>query len=231
MYQTKRKLLSMGIAISLASTTAQAYAEETITIQAESFVNTDGTFNDGQSNAVTIYSVNGQQAINYVNAGDYVDYTVNAIGGEYTIEYLVGTSVAANPGIEVLVNSSGVFQSQGAAIVPLGSWDDFQPLSATHKVVLPAGTSTIRLLAVGPDWQWNLESFSLTGGTDSSDGGSPGQVDNIVVNLENFIFTNKDASNSCLLILLIIHFLLNTQKITINGTCFIFYFYPFIIKK
>ena len=194
MYKTKRKLLSIGIAISLASTTAQAYAEETITIQAESFVNTDGTFNDGQSNAVTIYSVNGQQAINYVNAGDYVDYTVNAIGGEYTIEYLVGTSVAANPGIEVLVNSSGVFQSQGAAIVPLGSWDDFQPLSATHKVVLPAGTSTIRLLAVGPDWQWNLESFSLTGGTDSSDGGSPGQVDNIVVNLENFIFTNKDGA-------------------------------------
>ncbi|MBU2870662.1 carbohydrate-binding protein [Colwellia sp. E2M01] len=190
MYKAKRTVLSMGIAISLAASATQA--AETLTIQAESFENSGGTFNDNQENPVTIYSVNGQQAINYVNVGDYVDYTVNAIGGEYTIEYLVGTSVATNPGIEVLVNSNGTFESQGSVTVPLSSWDDFQPLTATHKVNLPAGTSTIRLLAIGPNWQWNLESFKLTGGTEPEVPETPVVGESFTVEMEAFTATGSD---------------------------------------
>ncbi|KMT66874.1 carbohydrate-binding protein [Catenovulum maritimum] len=161
MFKTKRSLLNSSIAISFALLGVHAQAE-TLVLQAESFANSGGTYSDGQPNPVTIYNVNGQGAINFVNAGDYVDYNINALGGEYDIEYFVGTSVSSGPNIEVLVNVNGTWQSQGSVAVPYGSWDDFQSLTPSHTVSLPVGTSTVRLLAVGSTWQWNLESFRLT---------------------------------------------------------------------
>ncbi|WP_040395376.1 carbohydrate-binding protein, partial [Catenovulum agarivorans] len=161
MFKTKRSLLSSSIAVSLALLGAHAQAE-TLVLQAESFTNSGGTYSDGQPNPVTIYNVNGQGAINFINAGDFVDYNINAQGGEYNIEYFVGTSVQSGPNIEVLVNSNGTWQSQGSVAVPFGHWDDFQSLTPSHSVTLPAGASTVRLLAVGSTWQWNLESFVLT---------------------------------------------------------------------
>ncbi|GLR69463.1 thrombospondin type 3 repeat-containing protein [Agaribacter marinus] len=158
---TNRRSISTGIALSLALLCAEVSAD-TLQVQAEAFVNSGGTFDDGQPNPVTIYSVNGQSAINFVNAGDFVEYDISAEGGEYDIEYLVGTSVQSGPSIEVLVNSNGIWQSQGTVDVPFGSWDNFQALTPSHTVSLPAGASAIRLLAVGSTWQWNLESFTLT---------------------------------------------------------------------
>ncbi|MBU2872078.1 carbohydrate-binding protein [Colwellia sp. E2M01] len=187
----KRSFLSTSIALSLAAFGAQAYAE-TISVEAELFDNFGGTFDDGQPNPVTIYTTNGQGAISYVNAQDFVDYDITANGGEYTIEYMVGTSVAANPTIEVLVKSNnGEWQSQGTVAVPLGSWDNFQPLTASHTVTLPAGNSTVRLHAIGPNWQWNLESFKLTSNTITN---PTDPVNDVVVNLENFTNTGKTGA-------------------------------------
>ena len=192
--KSNKKRRVLGVAIPLTYTLLLSFSNsalsETLIVQAESFTHSGGTFNDGQSSPISIYTVNGEQAISWVNAGDYVDYNVTAVGGEYNIEYLVGTSVAANPIIEVLVDSNGTFESQGTVIVPLGSWDDFQPLVAAHTVTLPAGTSTIRLHAIGPDWQWNLESFSLTGGSETGSGDIVDSVlpplGDIVIELEDF---------------------------------------------
>ncbi|EWH08789.1 agarase [Catenovulum agarivorans DS-2] len=161
MFKLKHPLLSSGIALACALFGAHTQAE-VLVLEAESFDNLGGTYSDGQPNPVTIYNVNGQGAINFVNAGDFVDYNINAQGGEYSIEYFVGTSVQSGPNIEVLVNSNGTWQSQGSVAVPFGHWDDFQSLTPSHKVNLPAGASTVRLLAVGSTWQWNLESFVLT---------------------------------------------------------------------
>ncbi|MAD14829.1 MAG: hypothetical protein CL579_01935 [Alteromonadaceae bacterium] len=192
--KSKKKCRALEVAIPLTYTLLLGFSSsalsETLVVQAESFNHSGGTFNDGQSSPVTIYAVNGEQAISWVNAGDYIDYNVTAVGGEYNIEYLVGTAVAANPIIEVLVDSNGTFESQGTVIVPLGSWDNFQPLVAAHTVTLPAGTSTIRLHAIGPDWQWNLESFSLVGGSetvsDDVDDSVLAPLGDIVIELEDF---------------------------------------------
>lgn len=189
----KRSLLNACLALSFSTFVTQAYGE-TVIVQAEQFNNSGGTFNDGQPNPVTIYSVNGQGAINWINNGDFVDYNINTIGGEYTVEYLVGTSVAANANIEFFTNANGSWVSQGVVAVPLGSWDNFQPLAHGSTITLPAGSSTIRIQATGANWQWNLESFSLTGGTtDPGNGGNPsgGNVDDVVVNLESFTNTGK----------------------------------------
>jgi|GEM_PF-1681144 len=186
-FTTKRSLLNACIALSISSAVTQAYAE-TVVVQAEQFNNSGGTFNDGQPNPVTIYSVNGQEGINWINNGDFVDYNIDTNGGEYTVVYSVGTSIAANANIELFVNVNGSWVSQGTVAVPLGSWDDFQPLTHSRTVTLPAGSSTVRIQATGGNWQWNLESFSLTSEDDDT---TPVDVADITVNLENFTSTGK----------------------------------------
>ncbi|WP_111979920.1 Ig-like domain-containing protein [Algibacillus agarilyticus] len=194
MYKTKRTLLSIGVAISLASASTHALAENVV-IEVENYDNVGGTFNDNQPNPVTIYSVNGKQGINFVNAGDYVDYNINVVGGEYSVEYLVGTSMQSGAAIELLINDNGNWVSQGTVAVPFGSWDDFQPLSPANTIMLPSGASTIRLLATGSDWQWNMESFSLTAiSVPDPDPEPETPVDDVVVNLENFTTTGKTGA-------------------------------------
>ncbi|MGJ8691314.1 MAG: carbohydrate-binding protein [Thalassotalea sp.] len=187
MIECKRSLLSASIVLAMTMMGTQAYAD-TIPVEAELFDNSGGTFDDGQPNPITTYTTNGNGAISYVNAGDYVDYNITANGGEYTIEYMVGTSVAANPMIEVLVKGSGSWESQGTVTVPLSSWDNFQSLTAPHTVTLPAGDSIIRLHAMGPNWQWNLESFKLTANSTSD------PVDDVVIPLEDFVGTGKTGA-------------------------------------
>ncbi|XPF93751.1 carbohydrate-binding protein [Colwellia sp. RE-S-Sl-9] len=184
----QRSLLNACVALSLSTFLTQAYGE-TVVVQAEQFNNSGGTFNDGQPNPISIYSVNGQGAINWINNGDYVDYDINTNGGEYTIEYLVGTSIASNANIELFTNTNNAWVSQGTVAVPLGSWDDFQPLTHSSTVTLPAGSSTIRIQAVGANWQWNLESFSLVA-DDIDTGGGTGEI---IVQLENFAGTGTNG--------------------------------------
>ncbi|MBU2887699.1 carbohydrate-binding protein [Gilvimarinus agarilyticus] len=165
--KTKKALLSTSIALSTASLVAfgNPAFSETIKVEAESFVNVGGSYADGnpsQPDAVNVYSVNGESGINWVNAGDFVDYYVVADGGVYSVEYLVGTNIASNANIELFVNQNGSWISQGTVGVPLGAWDDFQPLVHSQQVTLPAGVSQLRVQGVGADWQWNMESFSLS---------------------------------------------------------------------
>ncbi|WAJ69150.1 carbohydrate-binding protein [Catenovulum adriaticum] len=185
MFKAKRSWLRSSIALSIALLSAEAYAD-TLVLQAESFDNSGGTFNDGQPNPVSTYSVNGLEAINFINAGDFVDYNITAEGGEYSIEYLVGTSVQSGPSIEVLVNTNGAWVSQGVVNVPLSSWNNFQPLTPSHTVTLPAGSSTIRLHAIGSAWQWNMDSFKLTQVTPIEPEPAAGDI---IIELEDFVTT------------------------------------------
>jgi len=176
----KKTIISKAIALSCLSFMALSTAAhaDTITIQAEDFSNYGGTFDDGQPNPITVHSVAGGSAISYVNAGDFIDYNITTNGGEYSVEYLVGTSMATSPGIEFLVNINGNWVSQDIVTVPQGSWDNFQPLKSTHLVTLPTGASTIRLHALGSNWQWNLDSFSLNQETPINNGTTDNVADN-----------------------------------------------------
>jgi len=201
----KKTIISKAVTLSCLSVMALSTVAhaDTITIQAENFSNYGGIFDDGQPNPITVHSVAGGRAISYVNAGDFVDYNITTNGGEYSLEYLVGTSMTTNPGIEFLVNINGNWVSQNITTVPLGSWDNFQPLNSPHLVTLPAGASTIRLHAVGSNWQWNLDSFTLnqenpinTDTTnnveDNTDASTP--VEDLVVQLESFTNTGKNGA-------------------------------------
>lgn len=193
-FKINKVLVKTSIALSSLSLLAfsNIALSDTVVVQAESFVNAGGTFADGspsQPSPVNIYSVNGVSAISYVNAGDFVDFDVNVQGGVYDVEYLVGTSVASNANVEFLVNENGAWVSQGTVAVPMGQWDNFQLLAPNHQVSLPAGASQVRLHAIGANWQWNMDQFSLTSvSTSPPSGQSPYATHNIpgVIQVEDF---------------------------------------------
>ncbi|MBU2984354.1 carbohydrate-binding protein [Saccharophagus degradans] len=133
-----------------------------ITVEAESFNAVGGTFSDGQAQPVSVYTVNGNTAINYVNQGDYADYTITvAQAGTYTISYQAGSGVTGGS-IEFLVNENGSWSSKTVTAVPNQGWDNFQPLNG-GSVYLSAGTHQVRLHGAGSNnWQWNLDKFTLS---------------------------------------------------------------------
>ncbi|WP_066965750.1 carbohydrate-binding protein [Microbulbifer sp. Q7] len=133
-----------------------------VTIEAEAFASVGGTFADGQAQPISVYTANGNTAINYVNKGDFADYTVTiAEAGTYEIHYQAGSGVTGGS-IEFLVNENGSWNSKTVTAVPNQGWDNFQVLDG-GSVYLEAGTHQVRLYGVGSnDWQWNLDKFVLS---------------------------------------------------------------------
>ncbi|WP_282039878.1 T9SS type A sorting domain-containing protein [Saccharicrinis aurantiacus] len=128
---------------------------EVITIQAESFTNTGGTFNDGYVS----YGVNkGGTIINYVNKEDWAEYTVSIPSdGAYEIKYYISSP---STGSTVDFSVSGT-KFNTTTVPNNGSWSNFQALTASKTANFTAGNHLIRLTAGGPNWAWNLDKFTL----------------------------------------------------------------------
>ncbi|WP_281615053.1 carbohydrate-binding protein [Flammeovirga sp. SubArs3] len=126
-----------------------------LVIEAENFTTTGGTFNDG----FVPYGVSTSGVgINYVNSGDWTEYTVNA-SGTFDIDYSISTPITNGTNIELLVD--GVSKANDA-VPNNGGWDSYSNLSSSSQVTL-SGVHTIRIIANGNnDWQWNLDKITLT---------------------------------------------------------------------
>ncbi|WP_010521997.1 Ig-like domain-containing protein [Aquimarina agarivorans] len=135
----------------------------TLVIEAEDFDSTDGTIDDAQFGGQGL-GVNAEaNNINYVNSGDYAEYSIDvAVAGTYNIDYLI-SSPSNNAQIELEVVGSGA--SLTTNVPNNGQWDSFEPLSG-GTVALTAGTNVIRVTATGSNvWQWNLDKITLSTGT------------------------------------------------------------------
>ncbi len=140
---------------------------EIIVIEAETFNNTGGTFNDSSAGGSGLGVNNNGSTINFVNAGDYVDYTINVgVAGDYDIEYLISTP-SDNAQIQLLIGNTVLNTTD---IPNNGSWDNYGPLEGSGTATLSTGVQTIRVLASGTNqWQWNLDKITLTKIGDSND--------------------------------------------------------------
>ena len=127
-----------------------------IVVEAENFTKTGGTYNDGK----VPFGVNkAGNSINFVNSGDWADYTVNAsTSGSYSVEYMLGTTVNG-AAIEFILDNKSVMTD---AVPNNGSWDNYVSLNASKQVSLKAGQNTIRLKGAGTNgWEWNLDKVIL----------------------------------------------------------------------
>jgi len=127
-------------------------------IEAESFNETGGTFDDSFANGPGS-GVNIQGGIiNYVNRGDWVEYLVNIPeAGVYEIEYVVATPQI---GATIDFSVSGTFFNT-TEIPNTGSYASYENVKASKTANFTAGTHILRLTAGGHNWAWNLDKFSL----------------------------------------------------------------------
>ncbi|MCX2784533.1 carbohydrate-binding protein [Microbulbifer thermotolerans] len=160
-------VLAAAIAYSTAATAAD------YRLEAEDFTSVGGTYNDGQPQKISVYTVNGITAINYVNKGDYAEYTLSVPqAGQYDLTYFAGTAIDGAR-IDFQVNNNGSWQTLARTDVPNAGWDNFQPLPA-GSIHLSSGSQQIRLFGGGDhDWQWNLDKmeFAYIDDSSSSSGG------------------------------------------------------------
>lgn len=128
-------------------------------IEAEDFSNTGGVFNDSN----VPYGVNkaSNVGINWVNAGDWVDYTINVTStANYDIQYMISTPITDGTEIQLLIDGGIVSTT---AVPSNGSWDSYNPLNVNQSVRITEGTHTFRVIASGSsDWQWNLDKISFS---------------------------------------------------------------------
>ncbi len=132
---------------------------DVIEIEAESFSNTGGTYDDSSAGGPGLGVNATTNNINYVNSGDYVDYTINVgSAGSYEITYQI-SSPSDNAQIQLSIGGTVLATDN---VTNNGSWDDYSELKSNDTVNLSTGNQTIRLTASGSNvWQWNLESFTL----------------------------------------------------------------------
>ncbi len=130
-----------------------------VTIEAESFTNTGGSYNDAPSGG-TGYGVNNAGSIiNYVNSGDWAEYSISIPEeGTYEINYQIaapatGATIHFGMGTEIW-NTTDVPNT--------GGWGSYQTLKASSVANFTAGTHLIRISAGGNTWAWNLNNFTLT---------------------------------------------------------------------
>ncbi len=126
------------------------------TVQAESFDRDGGGYNDGNGGGV------GKDAtqINYVNAGDWVEYDINVTtAGMYKLTYTIATP-SADAAITYLFDG---YTISADAVSATGSWATYTTLDASVQVSLTAGAHVLRLEASGTNpWQWNLDKIDFT---------------------------------------------------------------------
>ncbi|OHX64746.1 hypothetical protein NH26_24600 [Flammeovirga pacifica] len=147
-------------AISSVTVSGNTYEPATeIVVEAEDLEATGGEVDDaawgGPGKGV---AANPGTGINWVNNGDWAEYTVTG-NGDYEITYWISTPTETGAEIEFILDGASVGKD---AVTPTGGWDNYEELKSAHTVTL-SGTHTVRLLASSAEaWQWNLDKFVLT---------------------------------------------------------------------
>ncbi len=132
-----------------------------IVIEAEDFINTNGTFDDAIAGGPGFGVRKNISNISYVNSRDYVDYNFSVSDpGEYRITYEISTP-SDNAQIQSLIDNTSVAIDN---VPNNGQWSNYASLIASNTINdLTIGSHTLRILASGTNlWQWNLDKIILT---------------------------------------------------------------------
>ena len=114
------------------------------TIQAEDYYTMSGIQTENTSDT------GGGQNVGYIDAGDYMDYSVNVTKtGTYEFRYRIASKYSTGE-ITLKAGSSNLHV---IAIPNTGDWQNWQTITATAE--LTAGTQTIRIYASGSAWNIN----------------------------------------------------------------------------
>jgi glycosidase len=136
--------------ISVSQSAAPAAAAIPGTIQAESWTAMSGVQTE------TTTDTNGGLNVGWIDAGDWMDYSVNvATAGSYTVSFRMASG--GSGGTLQLRNSAGTTLCSGT-IAGTGGWQTWTTVNAT--ATLAAGTQTLRLYASTGGYNVNWVQFA-----------------------------------------------------------------------
>jgi hypothetical protein len=128
-------------------------APVTVRIEAEAYTTMHGVQKEGTTD------VGGGQNVGYIDAGDWMEYTINpATTGAYIMNFRVATQ---NPGAQFQVRKPDGTILATLAVPNTGGWQAWQTITTT--VNLNAGSQAIRLYSIGGNWNINWFEFRLGG--------------------------------------------------------------------
>jgi hypothetical protein len=149
------------------------------TLQAESYSGMNGIQTENTTDT------GGGQNVGYIDANDWMDYSVNvASAGSYTVNFRVASANAG--GTMQLRNSSGTVLCT-ANIPGTGGWQTWSTVSTT--ATLAAGNQTLRLFAQTGGYNINWVQFT-SGGTTPPPTGTIYNIKNVWQN--NFLYDAGD---------------------------------------
>ncbi len=141
-------------------------------VEAELFNSMSGV----QTEATT--DLGGGLNVGWIDAGDYMDYTIAvATGGTYRVDLRIAAHSAA--GRVQLKNGNTVLKTIDLPVS--GGWQNWQTVTTT--IALPRSRFTLRVLAVKGGFNLNYIDFSLITGVEQS--GSPPQQNALSANYPN----------------------------------------------
>jgi glucan 1,3-beta-glucosidase len=99
--------------------------------------------------------IGGGHNTGFADPGDWLEYTVNiASAGDYVVEYRLATA-NGSAGFTLSVGGNVV---DTVEVTATGGWQTWE--TQTNTVTLPAGEHTLRLDAIGNEWNLNWIRFS-----------------------------------------------------------------------
>lgn len=132
------------------------------TIEAENYNLTNGTTPNSSwdANVAGTGVLDAGTVINWVNAGDYAEYTINVTEpSTYNVSYKISTP-ESNAQIQLLVD--GVAQATDN-VTNTGAWETYETQIAANTITLTEGLHTIRVYASNAnEWQWNLDNIIIS---------------------------------------------------------------------
>lgn len=128
-------------------------------IEAESFTDTGGTYDDSGSGGPGFGANKQGTKINFVNSNDWMDYSFTVPNTDnYNLYYDISTP-ASNAQVQFWVDGVKLAQTD---VSPNGQWDNYNYVKHGSSVNLTSGLHTLRIVASGSDtWQWNLDKIAL----------------------------------------------------------------------
>jgi beta-glucosidase len=124
------------------------------TIEAEQFAAMNGVQTEASTDSGG--GTGGSMNVGYIDIGDWLEYNIDVqTPGQYLIEY----RLASNTGSNGFITLSDGTEIDSQSVPNTGGWQSWITQSAT--VDLPSGTQTLRINALGPQWNINWIRFSL----------------------------------------------------------------------
>jgi beta-glucosidase len=124
------------------------------TIEAEQFIAMNGVQTEASSDSGG--GTGGSINVGYINTGDWLEYNIDVqTPGQYLIEYRLASDIGSS-GFITLSDGTEIDRQ---SVPNTGGWQSWITKSA--NVDLTSGTQTLRINAVGPDWNINWIRFSL----------------------------------------------------------------------